>query len=67
MDLGHAERRLRKRIVKDVWREATRGVSRDASLSYMVGGLGAGAYAQIWQYDPRTANLGLRVLLLTSP
>ena len=67
MDLDHADRRLRKRIVKDVWREATRGASRDASLGYVVGGLGAGAYAQVWQYDPRTANLALRVLLLTSP
>ena len=67
MDLDHAERRLRRRVVKEVWREAARGASRDASLSYVVGGLGAGAYAQVWQYDARTANLGLRVLLLTGP
>lgn len=67
MDLGHAERQLRTRVVKDVWREAGRVTSRDATLTYVVGSLGTGAYTQIWQYDARTANQGLRVLLLTAP
>jgi hypothetical protein len=53
------------------WREAARGRSADASLLYAVGEVtdtkknSRHAYVQIWRYDPRIANWGLRVLLLT--
>ena len=53
------------------WREAARGHSADASLLYAVGDVtdtkknSRHAYVQIWRYDPRIANWGLRVLLLT--
>ncbi|HEX4509054.1 MAG TPA: hypothetical protein VH328_03215 [Burkholderiaceae bacterium] len=67
MDLARAERQLRTRVVKTAWRAVAHGASLDATLRYEVGALAHGAYAQIWQYDPRTANWGLRVLLLTEP
>jgi hypothetical protein len=52
------------------WKEEVGGRSADSTLVYSVGELtdGSGhrthAYAQIWQYDPKVANWGLRMLLV---
>jgi len=53
-----------------VWTEQTRGRAADSSLAYTVGEFGAApkaayAYVQVWQYDPKVANWGLRILLLS--
>jgi ketosteroid isomerase-like protein len=56
--------------LKGVWKEVARGRSADASLMYSVGELtnsgqrSTHAYVQIWQYAPKVANWGLRVLLI---
>lgn len=53
------------------WSEDGRGRSADSTLAYSVGRLvylnksGNNAYVQIWQYDPKVANWGLRILLIT--
>ncbi len=53
------------------WDEEVRGRSAEYNLAYAVGELGdAGkadrcAYVEIWQYDPKVANWGLRILLIT--
>ncbi len=52
------------------WKEAARGRSADSTLVYCVGELSDSsrqsthAYVQIWQYDPKAANWGLRILLV---
>ncbi len=52
------------------WTEAARGRSADSTLIYCVGELtdishqSTHAYVQIWQYDPKATNWGLRVLLI---
>jgi ketosteroid isomerase-like protein len=52
------------------WREVTHGRSADSTLLYSVGTLAdadqhaADAYVEIWQYDPKVKNWGLRVLLV---
>jgi hypothetical protein len=52
------------------WKEITRGLCADPAMSYSVGAFtndkqrSRHAYVQIWQYDPRIANWGLRVLLI---
>ena len=59
-----------RRVGSGDWTENADGRSADSSLAYAVGVLGDSkeprthAYAQIWQYEPRVANWGLRVLLL---
>ena len=63
-DLAQGEPRVRKRILRGVWHVAAHGDSSDGSLSYWVGDIGGQAYVQIWQYDARVGNWGLRVLLL---
>lgn len=52
------------------WQEAARGRSVDSTIVYCAGELMNGerhathAYLEIWQYDPKVANWGLRVLLV---
>jgi ketosteroid isomerase-like protein len=52
------------------WKEEARGQSADSTLMYSVGELtddkrrAAHVYVEIWQYDPKVANWGLRVLLI---
>jgi hypothetical protein len=52
------------------WTEDARGRSADATLAYSVGRFtnakkgGQHAYLQIWQYDPKVANWGLRIFLM---
>jgi len=56
--------------IAGAWKEVVRGRSADAALMYFVGELtdnnkrSTHAYVQIWQYDPKVANWGLRVLLV---
>ncbi|HEV7610389.1 MAG TPA: hypothetical protein VGO37_00765 [Steroidobacteraceae bacterium] len=51
------------------WNDDARGRSADSSLAYSVGVLSDAkrhnsyAYVQIWQYSPKAANWGLRILL----
>ncbi|MDP9084622.1 MAG: nuclear transport factor 2 family protein [Pseudomonadota bacterium] len=65
-----AIRQLDMRHVAGSWKQVAKGRSADSILAYTVGELvdansrGSYAYAQIWQYDPRVANWGLRILLL---
>ena len=52
------------------WQEAARGRSVDSTVVYCVGEIMNGeghathAYLEIWQYDAKVANWGLRVLLV---
>ena len=67
---GAASEYLNDYPLKGAWKEVARGRSTDASLMYCVGELtdsskrSTHAYVQIWQYDPKVANWGLRVLLV---
>ena len=67
---GPAGEYLRDHPVTGAWKEMVRGRSADSALMYSVGELtdtgnrSTHAYVQIWQYDPRVANRGLRVLLV---
>jgi ketosteroid isomerase-like protein len=56
--------------IHGAWTERARGRAADSSLAYSVGEFGEAnkavyAYVQIWQYDPKVANWGLRILLLS--
>ncbi len=67
---GAAGEYLRDHPITGSWKEMVRGRSADSALMYSVGELtdtsnrSTHAYVQIWQYDPRVANWGLRVLLV---
>jgi hypothetical protein len=68
--IGEATTYLETHAMTGAWKEAIRGQSVDSSIAYSVGrlmdgtDLGTHAYAQIWQFDPKVANWGLRVLLI---
>ena len=70
MDLAAANRYLTGRPVSGTWQEAVRGRSADSTLAYAVGVLSdahqesSHAYVEVWQYDSRVANWGLRILLV---
>jgi len=67
---GPATRYLNAHPIVGAWKEDGRGRSADAALTYSVGELtdenkhGTYAYVQIWQYDSKVSNWGLRVLLI---
>jgi hypothetical protein len=67
---GAASQFLDGRAVVGSWSEDAHGRSADSTLAYSVGQFtnakrGAHhAYLQIWQYDPKVANWGLRILLI---
>jgi ketosteroid isomerase-like protein len=69
-DLAAANRRLADHTLPGAWMEDARGRSSDSSLAYCVGVFGGVnrqsrcAYAQLWQYAPKVANWGLRLLLI---
>jgi ketosteroid isomerase-like protein len=71
MAIGAAEPYLDKHSMTGSWRETARDGSADSTLVYTLGELTdanhriSHAYVQIWQYDPRVANWGLRVLLVS--
>jgi hypothetical protein len=69
MGLAAANQRLTEHPILGDWQEAARGRSTDSTLGYSVGIFNGArrqryAYVQIWQYAPRVANWGLRILLL---
>jgi hypothetical protein len=65
-----ANQYFRGHPIVGAWKEDARGRSADSTLVYSVGELTDGSkrsthsYVQIWQFDPKVANLGLRVLLI---
>ena len=67
---GAASEYLSDHPIAGAWEEMARGRSADAALMYSAGELtdkskrSTHAYVQIWQYDPKVANWGLRVLLV---
>lgn len=68
MNAGSASDLLKAGSAVEAWNEKVRGRSTDGSLAYAVGEFtdakkGSHSYAQIWQYDPKVANWGLRILL----
>jgi ketosteroid isomerase-like protein len=58
--------------IAGAWNEVARGRAADSTLLYTVGelvdahGQSTHSYVQIWQYDPKVANWGLRILLLAA-
>ena len=68
--VGPASAYLDAHAIAGTWIEKARGRSTDLTLAYSVGVLtgrnehSTHAYVQIWQYDPKVANWGLRVLLV---
>lgn len=70
MGLAAANRYLTGYTVLGAWKEDARGRSGDSTLAYSVGELidakqpSSHAYVQIWQYDSKRANWGLRILLI---
>jgi len=68
--VGPASLYLKVHALTGAWREVARDRSADSTLLYSVGLLTDGnkhrvhAYVQIWQYGPKVANWGLRVLLV---
>jgi ketosteroid isomerase-like protein len=69
LGLAAAVTYLSGHTIHGAWREQARGRAADSSLAYSVGEFGEAnkmvyAYVQVWQYDPKVANWGLRILLL---
>jgi hypothetical protein len=70
MELAAANRYFFDRALPGTWTYDVRTSSADVSLAYSVGVLGgtnrrgSHAYVQIWQYSPKVANWGLRLLLI---
>jgi hypothetical protein len=70
MELAAANRYFYHRTLAGGWQEQARGRSADCSVAYAVGVLGGAhrasdhTYVQVWQYTPRVANWGLRLLLI---
>jgi ketosteroid isomerase-like protein len=56
--------------VTGTWKEAARGRAADSTLLYTVGeiadshGQSTHVYEEIWQYDPKVSNWGIRVLMI---
>lgn len=70
LGLAAATTYLSDHSIHGAWTERARGRSADSTLAYSVGEFGEAnkavyAYVQIWQYDPKIANWGLRILLLS--
>ncbi len=70
MGLGAANTYLTGHPLRGAWTESAHGRAGDSSLAYSVGEFGEPhkpgyAYVEIWQYDPKVANWGLRILLLS--
>lgn len=71
--VGGASRYLTARPLPGHWRDSVRERSVDGTLIYAAGslehplGVLVRRYLQIWQYDPKVANFGLRVLWMSAP
>ena len=69
MGLAAADRYWKHRAPPESWSERELGGSADAVFGYRAGEVsmdGLRPYVQIWQFDPKVANWGLRVLLISS-
>jgi hypothetical protein len=72
MGLKQADLELTQSDLSGSWQESDRGRSADAALAYSTGSLFdeqrrfSRPGVQIWQFDPKVANWGLRILLLGS-
>ncbi len=72
MDLADANQYFTDHLTLGTCEEGSRIRSADSTLAYCGGVFtdvtrrSGHAYAQIWQYEPRVANWGLRVLLINS-
>ena len=71
MGMAAANRYLTAHMMAGEWRERARGLSADSTFAYSVGEI-HGAHqrsshicVQIWQYDPRVVNWGLRLLFIS--
>jgi hypothetical protein len=68
--IGEATTYLESHAMTGAWKENVRGRSADSTIIYSVGELTDSnnspthVYAQIWQFDPKVANWGLRILLI---
>ena len=70
MALGASNRYLERHDLVGTWTDTARGRSADSSLLFVAGEvlLPKGRrvqYAEIWQYDPKIANWGVRVLMIS--
>jgi hypothetical protein len=72
MGLKQADLDLTQSELSGSWQEGDKGRSADAALAYFTGGLFdqqrrlSRPGVQIWQFDPKVANWGLRILLIGS-
>jgi hypothetical protein len=70
-DNGSANAYLNESPGVTTWTESDHGRSADSTLTYSVGEFTSQkkarkyAYVQVWQYDSKVANWGLRILLMT--
>jgi hypothetical protein len=69
MSLGPANRYLDSHDLEGTWVDSARGVSADSSLLFAVGGVSLSygrryQYVEVWQFDPKVANWGVKTLLL---
>jgi hypothetical protein len=70
-DNGSANAYLKESPGVTTWTESDHGRSADSTLTYSVGEFTSQkkarkyAYVQVWQYDSKVANWGLRILLMT--
>ena len=69
MPLAQANTYLNRQPLLGTWRDSARGRSADSTSLFAVGevSLHNGAnyrYAEVWQFDPKVANWGVRLLLL---
>jgi hypothetical protein len=69
MGLDAANASLDRQPLAGTWRESSRGKSPDSTLLFAIGEIsltrgGHYQYAQVWQFDPKVANWGMRMLLL---
>ena len=69
MRLGPADRYLDSHDMEGTWTDGARGVSADSSFIFVAGEVslshGRGyQYLAVWQFDPKVANWGVKMLLL---
>jgi hypothetical protein len=69
MALGRANRYLDHHDMEGAWLDSARGSSADSSVLFAIGevSLSRGRryqYVEVWQFDPKVANWGVKMLLL---
>jgi hypothetical protein len=68
-DLGQANQYFSLKAWRGEWQEFARGRSADSTLAFAEGEFAPAKgvryhYTQVWQFDPKVANWGLKVLSL---